>query len=71
MRNKFSLSNAISKQEYKVEDICAGLNCYNKPTSILKVKYINKIGGFCKQHTEDLLQLELAEEIVNGDINNE
>jgi hypothetical protein len=63
MKNKFSRSNNIDKPEYKVEDICAGLKCSNKPTAVLKVKYINKIGFFCQQCTTNLLQLELAEEI--------
>ena len=73
MRNKFSRSNNIDKPEYKVEDICLGLNrggltCSNKPTALLKVKYINKTGSFCKKHTEDLLQLDLAEKIVIVDL---
>lgn len=60
MRNKFSRINNINKPENKVEDVCAGLKCSNKPTSILEVKYINKTGSFCKQQAEGLLQLELA-----------
>ena len=59
-------NNNIDKPEYKVEDVCAGLKCSNKPTALLKVKYINKTGSFCKQHIEDLLQLELAAEISEG-----
>jgi len=47
---------------------CAGLKCSKKPTSKLKVKYINKIGYFCQKCTADLLQLELAEEIEIGDL---
>ncbi len=67
MRNKFSPSDIINKQEYKFEDTCAGLNCFNKPTAILKVKYINKTGNFCEQHIKELLELELAERIVVAD----
>jgi predicted SprT family Zn-dependent metalloprotease len=63
MKNKFSRSNNIDKPEYKAEDICAGLKCPNKPISILKVRYINKIGYFCQKCNADLLQQELAEEI--------
>ena len=51
-------------QIYKNPDTCAGLNCSNKPTSILKVKYINKVGHFCQKCTDDLLQSELAEKSV-------
>jgi len=69
MKYKFSRSNNIDKPEYKV-DICAGLKCSNKPTALLKVKYINKTGSFCKQHTEDLLQLELAEIIFEDSCRN-
>jgi hypothetical protein len=66
MIKKNTGGNNIDKPEYKFEDICAGLKCSNPPTSILKVKYINKSGSFCKQCTSDLLQLELAEEILKG-----
>jgi len=65
---KNTCNNNIDKPEYKFEDVCAGVvagvKCSNIPTALLKVKYINKTGSFCKQHTEDLLQLELAEKIV-------
>jgi hypothetical protein len=64
---KFIRNNNIDKPEYK-DDICAGLKCSNKPTALLKVKYINKSGSFCQQCTTDLLQLELAEEISKGEI---
>jgi hypothetical protein len=53
--------------EYKT---CSGLNCSNQPTSILKVKYVNKTGHFCQRCTTDLLQLELAEEIPKEEILN-
>jgi hypothetical protein len=66
LRKKNTRVNNIDKPEYKV-DICAGLKCSNKPTALLKVKYINKTGSFCKQHKDDLLQLELAEEILKGE----
>ena len=49
---------------------CAGLKCSKKPTSVLKVKYINKTGSFCQKCKSDLLQLELAEEIPKGEILN-
>jgi hypothetical protein len=68
MNKKISCDNNIDKPEYKVEDTCAGLKCSIKPTALLKVKYINKTGSFCKQHKEDLLQLELAAEISEGDV---
>jgi len=72
MKEKIPRINNIEKQQYKVEDICSGLNrglkCSKKPSALLKVKYINKTGSFCKQHTEDLLQLELAEKIEIGDL---
>ena len=68
MNKKISSDNNIDKPEYKVEDICAGLKCSNKPTALLKVKYINKSGFFCQQCTTDLLQLELAEKIEIGDL---
>jgi hypothetical protein len=68
MNKKISCNNNIDKPEYKVEDVCAGLKCFNKPISILKVKYINKTGHFCQKCTADLLQLELAEKIVIGEI---
>ncbi|MER5174412.1 MAG: hypothetical protein ABJB76_02130 [Candidatus Nitrosocosmicus sp.] len=54
----------IDKQEYKFAHTCAGLNCLNKPTSSLKIKYINKTGHFCKKCTRDLLELDLAEEVI-------
>ena len=63
MNKKLSHINNIDNQAYKVEDICAGTKCLQIPTSILKVKYIDKIGSFCKQHTKELLDLELAERI--------
>ena len=65
--NKNTRINNIDKPEYKVE-LCCGLKCIKVPTSILKVKYINKTGSFCKQHTDDLLQLELAEEISEVEV---
>jgi hypothetical protein len=68
MNKRISCDNNINKQEYKVEDVCAGLKCSNEPTFILQVKYINKSGSFCQQCTSDLLQLELAEEISKGGI---
>ena len=71
MSNKNTRNNNIDKPEYKVEDdVCAGLKCIKIPTSILKVKYINKIGHFCQKCKSDLLQLELAEEIPKGEILN-
>jgi|tagenome__1003787_1003787.scaffolds.fasta_scaffold20333944_2 hypothetical protein len=48
---------------HRYKDSCAGLNCSNKPITILKVKYINKIGYFCQKCKSDLLQLDLVEEI--------
>lgn len=70
MSKNISCNNSIHKQEYKVEDVCAGTKCTNKPPSVLKVKYINKTGSFCKQHAKDLLQLELAEEISKEGLSN-
>jgi hypothetical protein len=64
LSKKTTRINNINKPEYKVEDICAGFKCINKPITVLKIRYLNKIGGFCNQHKEDLLQLELAEEIL-------
>lgn len=63
---KNTRNNYKDKPEYKAEDICAGFKCIKIPTSILKVKYINKIGHFCHKCTSELLQLELAEEISRG-----
>jgi hypothetical protein len=57
-------NNQYNVNEYKT---CAGLNCTNKPLSILKVKYINKTGHFCEQCTYDLIQSELAEKIQRGE----
>ena len=62
-------NNGIRKYKEFAKE-CAGLKCSNKPTALLKVKYINKTGSFCKMHTEDLLHLELAEEIPKGEILN-
>jgi|tagenome__1003787_1003787.scaffolds.fasta_scaffold20960143_3 hypothetical protein len=66
--NHFHYYN-IDKHEYKFAYDCAGLKCSNKATTILKVKYINKIGHFCQQCSVDILKSELAEKIVNGDSN--
>ena len=56
---KNTCNNNIDKPEYKFEDVCAGVvagvKCSNKPTALLKVKYINKTGSFCKQHTEMII----------------
>ena len=57
------------KLEYKFVHICAGLNCSNKATNILNVKYINKIDYFCQQCSIDILESELAEKILSGDSN--
>jgi len=70
MNKKISCDSNIDKLEYKFEDVFAGTKCPNKPTAFLKVKYINKTGSFCKQHTEDLLQLELAEIIFEDSCRN-
>jgi hypothetical protein len=68
MIKKLSRINNIDKPEYKeFADSCAGLKCF-KPTTILKVKYINRYGFFCQQCITDLLQLELAEVISKGDL---
>ena len=40
--------------------LCACKNCTNIGTTILKVKYIQKAGHFCKACAEDLLQAELV-----------
>jgi hypothetical protein len=40
--------------------VCACKNCNNVPTTILKIKYIQKIGLFCDSCTKDLLDQELA-----------
>ncbi|HXS60641.1 MAG TPA: hypothetical protein VN703_07525 [Candidatus Sulfopaludibacter sp.] len=53
-------------QRYKT---CAGSGCLNKPTSKLKIKYINKNGFFCEKCSNDLLQSNLAERIIIDDIN--
>ena len=53
----------IDKHEYKFAYACAGLNCSNKPSITLKIKYINKTGHFCQKCTADLIKSELAEEI--------
>jgi len=58
--------NNIDKHEYKFAYICAGLNCSNKPSITLKIKYINKTGHFCQKCTADLIKSELAEEILKG-----
>lgn len=54
MRNKFSCNNNTHKQGYKFENSCARVKCPNKPITILKLKYINKISYFCQQCTEYL-----------------
>ena len=59
--------NNIDKHEYKFAYVCAGLNCSNKPTTALKIKYINKVGHFCQICTNDLLKSELAKKFVLGD----
>lgn len=66
MRNKFSRSNNIDKPGYKVEDSCAGLKCKNKPTIILKIRYVNKTGHFCQKCSSKLIRLELAEFVVGN-----
>jgi hypothetical protein len=67
-----SIINKYPTQDYnnhkhKYKTICAGINCSNKPTSRLKIKYINKVGNFCKTCAEDLLKSELAE-IFQGEM---
>ena len=62
-------NNGIRKYKEFAKE-CAGLKCSNKPTALLKVKYINKTGSFCQKCKSDLLQLELAEEIPKGEILN-
>jgi hypothetical protein len=42
--------------------ICSGRDCTRKPTKILKVKYIKKIGNFCEACAADLLKAGLIEE---------
>lgn len=44
---------------------CFGKNCKNHASQILKIKYINKTGYFCQRCSEDLIQSELAEEIIS------
>jgi hypothetical protein len=59
MIKKLSRIHNIDKPEYKeFAESCAGLK-YFKPTTILKVKHINRYGSFCQQCTTDLLQPEL------------
>ena len=63
-------NNGIRKYKEFAKE-CAGLKCSNKPTALLKVKYINKTGSFCQKCIQRIyLQLELAEEIPKGEILN-
>ena len=58
---KKEITHKINNRKHKYKTICAGINCSNKPTSRLKIKYINKVGNFCKICADDLLKSELAE----------
>jgi len=40
--------------------VCACKNCKNIATTVLEVRYIQKVGHFCKSCTQDLLQSELV-----------
>lgn len=40
--------------------VCACKNCNNVPTTILKVKFIQKVGDFCNRCSKDLLHQGLA-----------
>jgi hypothetical protein len=42
--------------------ICSGRDCARKPTKILKIKYIKKVGDFCEGCAADLLKAGLVEE---------
>ena len=42
---------------------CAGLNCPNNAKYMLKIKHFNKIGHFCQQCTDGLIQSDLGEKI--------
>jgi hypothetical protein len=47
-------SNIIdSQQDYKS---CAGKHCSNLGTELVRIKYIDRIGLFCKSCAEDLSQ---------------
>ncbi len=45
--------------QFKDED-CIGLFCDKEGTIFLKIAYLNKIGRFCKYHSDDLISLGLA-----------
>jgi hypothetical protein len=40
--------------------VCACKNCKNIATTVLEVKYIQKVGDFCGPCTKDLLEQGLA-----------
>jgi hypothetical protein len=49
---------------YKAEDYkkCAGKGCSHTGNTILRIKFIQKEGAFCKDCATDLLNLGLVEE---------
>jgi hypothetical protein len=48
----------------RFKGICSGRNCARKPTTILQIKYLKKVGQFCEMCAADLTKAGLVEENV-------
>jgi hypothetical protein len=46
--------------------ICSGRNCKREPTTRLKIKYLKKVGTFCEQCTNSLIESDLVEEKLSA-----
>jgi hypothetical protein len=51
--------SVVANRQFK--DIYAGIGCRSSPTTPLRIKYVGKIGRFCKSCSDDLIRLGLAE----------
>ncbi|MGH9963816.1 MAG: hypothetical protein ACRD5E_03170 [Nitrososphaeraceae archaeon] len=55
----------IAKTTYdsaRFKAICSGRDCGRKPTKLLKIMHIKKVGNFCETCAADLLKAGLVEE---------
>ena len=64
---KTILKTDVLKGSNSDHSICAGSGCHNTGKIALEIKYLKKIGFFCKSCKEDLVKGGLADEVLGTD----
>ena len=64
MNNPYDNTNSTSINNIHGFKQCYGRNCTSIGKNPLKIIYIHKIGWFCDNCKKDLLDLKLADEVI-------